>query len=67
MTRSTNSSDSRPIALLSDNYKSMPNEYETDEQFEEALAAGTDKEEAKTDFEGFIDFGGFSDENDEVM
>jgi hypothetical protein len=48
-------------------YKSIPNEYETDEQFEEALAAGTDGEEGESDFEGFTDFEGFSDENDALV
>jgi hypothetical protein len=33
-------------------YKSAPNEYETDDQFQEALA---EVEEDKTDFEGFSD------------
>jgi hypothetical protein len=47
-------------------YKSRPNEYETDEQYEEALAAGTDKDEGEMDFEGFTDFEGFS-ESDEAL
>jgi hypothetical protein len=45
----------------------MPNKYKTKEQYKEAVAASSNKEEGATNCKGFTNFKGFLDYNNKKM